>query len=50
MIFSLAVLALPAFIRSCVAEKAFNQSAEYDSGALGLSPTQQFVAATDFKP
>ncbi|KAI4525730.1 hypothetical protein K525DRAFT_190844 [Schizophyllum commune Loenen D] len=50
MIFSLAVLALPAFIRSCVAEKAFNQSAEYDSGALGLSPTQQFVAATDYKP
>ncbi|KAL1742189.1 ASST-domain-containing protein [Schizophyllum fasciatum] len=50
MFFSQALLALPAFVGLSAAEKALNQSAEYDSGVLGASPTQKYVAATDFKP
>ncbi|TRM57804.1 ASST-domain-containing protein [Schizophyllum amplum] len=50
MVLSLAFLTLSAFAGLSAAEPAYNQSAEYDSGAFGLSPTQQFVAATDYKP
>ncbi|TRM57114.1 ASST-domain-containing protein [Schizophyllum amplum] len=50
MFLTLVLLTAPTFFTLAAAEQAYNESVKYDSGLMGDSPTQSYVAATDFTP
>ncbi|TRM57121.1 ASST-domain-containing protein [Schizophyllum amplum] len=50
MLLTLVFLTAPTFFTLAAAKQAYNQSVKYDSGLLGSSPTQSYVAATEYTP